>query len=125
MALRLGVGPTTPCQTSNGQGGEMPVNEETRHEVYEAFKASHGPNIAGARLEMLPPAGVPELATKADLAVLEAKLSAVESRLAGRIEGVRAEMQKELRALGNRFIGWMFAAAGLSLAVAGAVAGLG
>jgi len=130
------------------------VNEERRHEVFEAFKASHGTKIAGALLEMLPPAGVPELATKGDLAIVRADIAALEARMGERIEsalravqsevqnelkdirgemgGLRGEMrgietsfQKELRDQTGRFIGWMFAAAGLSVAAASAIGRLG
>ena len=125
----------------------MTVNEESRHEVFEAFKASHGTKIAGALLEMLPPAGVPELATKGDLAIVRADIAALEARMGERIEsalravqsevqnelkdirgemrGIETSFQKELRDQTGRFIGWMFATAGLSLAAASATGRLG
>ena len=103
----------------------MTVNEESRHEVFEAFKASHGTKIAGVLLEMLPPAGVPELATKGDLAIVRADIAALEARMGERIESALKDVQGELREQANRFIGWMFATAGLSLAAASAIGRLG
>ena len=152
-----------------GQGdASVTVDEETRNEVFEAFKVSHGAKIAGALLEMLPSAGVPELATKADLALVRTEMGALEARLGERIEsalrgvqsevqnelrdlrgemrglhgemgglhgemgdlrgemrGIETNFQKELRDQTGRFIGWMFAAAGLSVAAASAIGRLG
>lgn len=74
----------------------MPVDEETRQDVYEDFKRVHGSKRAGAIMAMLPPAGVPELATKADLEVLRAEM---------RTE--MAEMRAELERSTKTMIKWM------------------
>lgn len=67
---------------------------------------------------MLPPAGVPELATKADLAILNAELAA-------EVGSLREEMQRALREQTNRFIGWMMGAVGLAVGAAGALSRFG
>ncbi|HVM39670.1 MAG TPA: hypothetical protein VM618_02685 [Acidimicrobiia bacterium] len=128
----------------------MAVDEEMRYRVYEAMKAHHGSDVAGALMEMLPPAGVPELATKADLALhaaaVEHRIDALDNRLArridgleGRIDGLEGRMdqrfqvfeaqigeriERALRQQGNRYITWMVATAGLCLAAAGLASGL-
>ena len=116
------------------RGAIMTVDESARLEVFEAFRESHGERIASALIQMLPPAGVPDLATKDDVALVRRDLAALEQRfeafehrielrLAGsedrvdvkiagldiRIAGLEAKLERELRAQGNRFIGWMFA----------------
>ena len=113
------------------RGAIMTVDESARLEVFEAFRESHGERIASALIQMLPPAGVPDLATKDDVALvrrdLEAfeqriddrmqafeehvrlRLAASEDRTAAKISGLEATLERELRAQGNRFIGWMFA----------------
>lgn len=71
-----------------------PVDEEMRHEVYEELKRAHGPRFAGAIMEMLPPAGVPELSTKADLAVLKSDFDGLRAEFTGlraEFTGLRAE----------------------------------
>lgn len=77
----------------------MPVDEETRHDVYEDFKRVHGAKRAAAIMEMLPPAGVPELATKADIEKLEGRLGSLEERF-GSLEGV-------LRDQTDRYVRWL------------------
>ena len=109
-----------------GQGdASVAVDEETRNEVFEAFKVSHGAKIAGALLEMLPSAGVPELATKADLALVRTEMGALEARLGERIESALTNVQRELRDQTGRFIGWMFAGLGLAVAAGSTIARLG
>lgn len=125
----------------------MTVNEEMRHEVYDAFKASYGERVAGAIMEMMPPAGIPELATKADLAVLKADFDALQSefgtlqgefdaKFAGfrqefdaKLEGVESRLgeriERGLREQGNRFITWMLGTAGVSVAAVGVFSRLG
>ncbi|HVM41753.1 MAG TPA: hypothetical protein VM618_13340 [Acidimicrobiia bacterium] len=52
----------------------MTGSEVVRHRVFDAFQRSHGVEVASDLMELLPPAGLPELATKQDLAVLKADL---------------------------------------------------
>ncbi len=113
----------------------MTVNEEMRHRVYEGLKALRGAEFAGAMMEMLPPAGVPELATKADLAVLESKLNELRVEFGGlraefgglraefgglraEFDSFKAEIGGQIEAQTVRFIRWSAAIAGVSLTIA-------
>ncbi|MBI2167884.1 MAG: hypothetical protein HYU28_00050 [Actinobacteria bacterium] len=112
----------------------MTINQAERFEVYASLKATNGERVAGLVLEMLPPAGVPELATKADLAVLEAKFD-------GKFDGLRAEFNGEFNALRaefgefkaqmlaafeaqtTRYVRWNLTINGALVAVVGAIVG--
>lgn len=59
----------------------MPVDHGTRAEVYEALKVAHGEKVANALMEMLPPVGVPELATRADLGLMKAEMGLMKADL--------------------------------------------
>ena len=99
----------------------MPIDQGTRVEVYEALKTAHGEKVANAFMEMLPPAGVPELATKADVALLGADLRAEIAQLRGEF-GERLE--RGLREQTTRFVAWMFAVVGISSTIVAAAARL-
>lgn len=67
----------------------MAITEEGRHEIYEAFKASHGAKVANGLMELLPPVGWADVATKHDLAVLRGD----GELLRGDIEHLRGEVE--------------------------------
>ena len=50
------------------------ITEETRHTIYEAFRASYGDEVANGLMELLPPVGWADVATKHDLAGLEERM---------------------------------------------------
>lgn len=113
----------------------MPVNEETRHEVYDDLKRVHGGRMAGLIMEMFPPAGAPELATKDDVAVLRTELQGEIQVVRSEILALRAEIQAAEARMGERleralheqttrFVRWMLALGGLTIAASSAAAGL-
>jgi len=59
------------------------ITEEVRHRVYEAIRASHGDEVANGLMEMLPPVGWADVATKHDLS---GSLGALEDRMGLRFE---------------------------------------
>jgi len=83
----------------------MPVDEARRHAVYEALRAVHGEVVAASMMEMLPPAGVPELATKADLALLKSDFDLLRAEFRGEIGELRAEFLGEIGELRAEFLG--------------------
>lgn len=62
------------------------MDTEARYEFYEFVEQQWGRRRAAQLMDLLPPAGVSELATKADVAVAVANLESV-------IAGVRTEVQ--------------------------------
>lgn len=84
----------------------MAVGEEERHRVFEAFKDSYGAEVASSIMEMMPPAGVPELATKDDVAALGRELRGeLRAELHGQVGVLRAEMDGLEARLGERIEG--------------------
>ena len=65
----------------------MTTSEQHRHEFFDFLRDQWGPERAGQLMGLLPPAGIPELTTKADLAVLRAEL-------VSEFSGFRAEMHR-------------------------------
>ena len=111
----------------------MAITEEVRHKVYEAIRASHGDEVANGLMEMLPPVGWADVATKHDLSgglgALEERMGlrmeALEARLGERLESSLKDIQQEMREQANRFIGWVVGAAGLSVAAASLISRVG
>lgn len=103
----------------------MAVNERTRHALYEAARRTLGDEPAETLMEMLPPTGWADVATKHDLAALrewcDLRIQHVEdalrgeirntgATLRGEIQGVRGEIQGvrvEMRSETNRLILWL------------------
>ena len=50
----------------------MVISERSRHDLYEAAKRGLGPEAAETLMELMPPVGWAEVATKQDLAALQA-----------------------------------------------------
>ncbi|HLG00929.1 MAG TPA: hypothetical protein VI916_10685 [Acidimicrobiia bacterium] len=78
----------------------MAVNERTRHQLYEAMRNALGDDPAETLMEMLPPVGWADVATKQDLAVLE---STLRSELNALESSLRADIRGEI----NRLIFWL------------------
>ena len=91
-------------------------------------------------MEMLPPVGWADVATKHDLGALEGRMElrmealeermglrmeTLEARLGERLESSLKEIQQEMREQANRFIGWVVGAAGLSVAAASVISRVG
>lgn len=69
----------------------MSVNELQRHQVFEWLIEQAGPERAAIMMELLPPVGWADLATKADL-------DALESQLRTEMRGGFAELRGEIQA---------------------------
>jgi hypothetical protein len=54
----------------------MPVTALARHQLFLWFEEQMGKERAATMMELMPPAGADEVATKADLVVLRAELKA-------------------------------------------------
>ena len=74
----------------------MSIDERHRIALHEAARESWGPEIAGTLMEMLPPGGWAEVATKSDLAASVAAsrsdLALVKSDLSAQGKELRAEI---------------------------------
>ena len=81
----------------------MAVSERSRHAMYQKLEEVLGAGPAGTMMEMLHPADLAHLATKEDLAALEARmitkidLSRHEAATKVDLEKLRAEMHKVAR----------------------------
>ncbi|HVM41436.1 MAG TPA: hypothetical protein VM618_11735 [Acidimicrobiia bacterium] len=106
----------------------MAISEEQRYRIYEAFRESHGDEVANGLMELLPPVGWADVATKHDLVALKQDLAALEERMAlrfertdARIERAEARFEAVVEKQTVRFVKWTATIAALSLAVASAV----
>ena len=78
----------------------MAITEEVRHKVYEAIRASHGDEVANGLMEMLPPVGWADVATKHDLDVLRVML---EERMNLRFERLEESIDLRFQIVDERF----------------------
>jgi hypothetical protein len=130
----------------------MTIDAGMRAQVFASLKETHGDAIANALMEMLPPAGVSELATKADVGlvktevgslkadvgvlktdvgvlktdvgVLKTEVAMLRSETKADIAELRAEMHEELKNQTRTFVAWMFSAMALCSTIAGGIGGL-
>jgi hypothetical protein len=81
----------------------MAVSEERRHELYLGLESLLGRERATTMMEMLPPVGWADVATRRDLAhhelVLRAELEALGSTLRAEMASLRSEVQGEIASL--------------------------
>ena len=100
----------------------MAVSERERQQLLAWFEEHMGPERAATMMELIPPAGASQLATKDDLRALElsliGRLDAHQARLDARLEAMRASM---LRTLGT----WLFASQAAVIAAIGVFTSMG
>jgi hypothetical protein len=84
----------------------MPVTEFERHQLFTWFEQNMGQERASTMMNLVPPVGWAEVATRHDLDELEARLAtridALESRFDAKLNVLRSEL---LRTFGT----WLFA----------------
>lgn len=73
----------------------MAITEKSRHQLYQRLERILGPDEATTLMDLLPPVGWADVATKEDLRHLESRL---ETRLGTRIDVLGSELRSELRA---------------------------
>ncbi|MEZ5171354.1 MAG: hypothetical protein R3A49_11475 [Acidimicrobiia bacterium] len=75
----------------------MAIDEHTRHHVHEWARRTWDEEAADTLMEMLPPVGWADVATKRDL-------DALEERMGLRFDAVKHEFRGELHAMENRIL---------------------
>ncbi len=112
----------------------MAVSERQRHALHEWVRQQAGEEVAETMMDLLPPVGWADIATKRDLDHLERRIDGLECRIDGlddRIEGMgvrlRAEILTELHRELRRHTYWImtsvWAAVGVAVGVSQALAG--
>jgi len=94
----------------------MAVDETRRYELHEAARRTLGESPGDTLMEMLPPVGWADVATKHDL---DLQLGALEDRMELRFTALEHQMQSMVLASEHRLIIWMVTtmAAGLAIAI--------
>ena len=99
----------------------MGVTEQQRHELLAWFEEQMGHERAATMMELMPPAGAAELATKRDLDDLERRLAArfdtQDARFDAKLEAMRSAT---LRTVGT----WLFASQAAVIAAIGVATGV-
>lgn len=79
----------------------MTIDERKRHDLYQRFEDVLGHEHADTLMELLPPVGWADVATKADLTALEhrvdSKFETLEARMDKGFAEIRAELHQALR----------------------------
>lgn len=94
----------------------MSVTERQRHELHEWAKRVGDEEVAATLMELLPPVGWADVATKRDLDHLRSELR---SELRADMSELRADVHRELRLQLYWFVGATWAALGVGLTVVG------
>jgi len=117
----------------------MAIDEQSRYSLHQLLEGVLGPSGANSLMELLPPVGWADVATKRDLDALEGRLGgridALDARLSGRIDGLDGRIDGlagRMEAMEERVLGriehvarvqtWSFA--GALIAAMGLVAAL-
>lgn len=108
----------------------MGVTERDRQKLFAWFEEHMDPERATTMMELMPPAGASELATKADIARLEASVDGLEGRfdrledrfdrLEDRFDRLEAAQLALPRTLGT----WLFASQAAVIAAVGVFTGM-
>jgi hypothetical protein len=103
----------------------MSVTEFERHQLYSWFEEHMGQDRATTMMNLLPPTGWGDVATRRDLHLLEARIDTLESRIDAKIDTLEARLDAKIEArLGDfrsdmmRTLGtWLFASQAAVIAV--------
>ena len=93
----------------------MAVDERARHQLYLEAEQKLGPEAAATLMELLPPAGWADVATKQDL---DLKLNALGSNLREEMRTMEAGIERSLRSLTMWLVATMLTVATIAVAVA-------
>lgn len=74
----------------------MSITEYERHRINQWLEEAMGPERAAIMMQLLPPVGWGDIATKADLQTLRAEMHALDAGLRGEM----AELRGDMRSLG-------------------------
>ena len=80
----------------------MPVTEFERHQLFTWFEEHMGPERAKTMMDLVPPVGWADVATRRDLDHLDAKIDALEARVDARINALEARLDARIDALEAR-----------------------
>lgn len=101
----------------------MAVDETRRYELHEAARRTLGEMPGDTLMELLPPVGWADVATKHDLARLEERLVELEARLYEHLDArLHAELNRSLRWTVGSIFG-AIGALGVAVGIIGAVVG--
>jgi len=103
----------------------MSVTEFERHQLFSWFEEHMGPDRVTTIMNLLPPTGWGDVATRRDLQVLESRVDALETKLSAKIDTLEARLDAklesrlgELRSDMMRTLGtWLFASQAAVIAV--------
>jgi hypothetical protein len=97
----------------------MAVDETRRYELHEAARRALGDTPGDTLMEMLPPVGWADVATKQDVVLLKRDIDLLKRDFELQMAALRSEMQAMVLASEHRIIIWMVTtmAAGLAIAV--------
>ena len=99
----------------------MALDERARHQLHRKLQELLGADSANTLMEMLPPVGWADVATKRDIDVVTSDLRQLEERLKLRLEASEHKLQAEIATSARTML---LAHIGTTLAAVVAVAGL-
>ncbi len=104
----------------------MSVTEAQRHHLFELVKSHYDDEAAETLMQLLPPVGWGDVATKHDIARLEQRLDRVDQRFDrvdqrfDRVEERLDTLDVRVAGLQSSFVGWLLASQATVVAIIGA-----
>jgi hypothetical protein len=99
----------------------VPVTEYERHQVFKWFEEHMGSERAATMMNLMPPVGWADIATKHDLAELEARLTArfevLDHLFDSKLDHLRSDLQRT-------FVTWLFLSQAAVIAAVGVLLAL-
>jgi len=84
----------------------MAIDEQSRYSLHQLLEGVLGPSGANSLMELLPPVGWADVATRRDLDALEGRIggriNALDARLSGRIDALDARLGGRIDGLAGR-----------------------
>ncbi len=113
----------------------MSASEQQRHQLFSWFEEMMGPERAATMMDLLPPVGWADVATKPDLVLLRRDVVELERRIDLRFDAldhrfdalehkVTSALHSEIATSTRTFVTWMIAVGGVVLTSIGAATGL-
>ena len=95
----------------------MSVSELQRHQIFQWLEGAMGSEKAAIMMELLPPVGWGEVATRADLDNVRLEIRAAEDRLDARISRLESSLTRS-------FVTWLLASQAMVVMLVGILVGV-
>jgi hypothetical protein len=95
----------------------MSVSEFQRHQIFQWFEEAMGSERAAIMMDLLPPVGWGDIATRSDLDIVRMEIRAAEDRLDARMSRLESSLTRS-------FVTWLLASQAATVTLIGIMIGV-